>query len=444
MDKIKLKRKNRFINFSEEEETKLKKYKRNFFNISNDYAFLKIKQITNSSFNRKIVLPIIILSIFFISTSSLRKRHKQNYLEKMNIIYNNKVYVKKYRIPRKEALKRGRIYLDKCLEGLLFTHNKEFIISKEPKITVIIPVYNDEKMIKPVIRSAQNQNMTDIEIILINDYSSDNSLNIMEEMKKEDPRIKIINNEKNMGILYSRSIGVLEAKGKYILNIDHDDIFLDKDLFQILYEEAEIGNFDIISFMDVEINNYNANISEMVDGPYTKHSDNLIIHQPQLSHFTLFKNESFKPIDPHIWGKLIKTETYKKSINILGKERYSTYNIDNEDLIEVFALSNIAQNYKYVRKYGIFHFIGQYTSIKTVSEEHKAKMAIFFAEIVFDLSKNEDKEYAVNLSIEIIPTTEENKIQLGKVLKKIIDCKHINENYKEKVRQKYKEIGFEN
>ena len=46
--------------------------------------------------------------------------------------------------------------------------------------------------------------------------------------------------------------------------------------------------------MDIEIKNYNVNINEMVDGPYTRHTDNLIINQPELTHFTLFKNESFK------------------------------------------------------------------------------------------------------------------------------------------------------
>ena len=71
-------------------------------------------------------------------------------------------------------------------------------------------------------------------------------------------------------------------------------------------------------------------------------------------------------------------------------------------------------------------------------------MTIFFAEIVFDLSKKENKKYAVDLIIKIIPQTENTKVQLGKVLKKIIDCKYINENYKEKIRQKYKDIGFEN
>ena len=58
--------------------------------------------------------------------------------------------------------------------------------------------------------------MSDIEILLIDDYSSDNSLNIIEKCQKEDKRIKIIKNNKNRGSLFSRSLGVLNSKGKYI------------------------------------------------------------------------------------------------------------------------------------------------------------------------------------------------------------------------------------
>ena len=79
----------------------------------------------------------------------------------------------------------------------IFLNNQSFIISNEPKITAIIPVYNSEKTIKPSLRSIQNQNMTDIEIILVNDFSSDNSLQTIKELQKEDPRIKIINRVKN-------------------------------------------------------------------------------------------------------------------------------------------------------------------------------------------------------------------------------------------------------
>ena len=207
--------------------------------------------------------------------------------------------------------------------------------------------------------------MTDIEIILVNDFSKDDTLKIIEEMKIEDPRIKIINNEKNKGILYSRSIAVLEAKGKYIINLDQDDFILDEDVFEKVYKEAENGNFDIISFMEIYINNYNAKINEMSDGPFTHHPNNYIVRQPELTYFSFYKDDHFISNDIQIWGKLFRTEVYKNAVNLLGKERYSTYNIINEDLVGLFAICNVAQSYKYFRKYGLFHLINNPTTSST-------------------------------------------------------------------------------
>ena len=67
-------------------------------------------------------------------------------------------------------------------------------------------------------------------------------------LKKEDSRIFIINNYKNMGTFYSRSIGILASNGKYILVIDNDDMFVDENLFYRLYKEAKKYNYDIIGF----------------------------------------------------------------------------------------------------------------------------------------------------------------------------------------------------
>ena len=68
--------------------------------------------------------------------------------------------------------------------------------------------------------------MGDIEILLIDDFSSDNSLIKIEQLQKEDNRIKIIKNNKNKGALFSRSLGVLKAKGLYIMALDSDDLFI--------------------------------------------------------------------------------------------------------------------------------------------------------------------------------------------------------------------------
>ena len=74
---------------------------------------------------------------------------------------------------------------------------------------------------------------------------------MVEKIQKEDPRIRIVKNKKNMGILYSRSIGALNAKGKYIFPLDNDDMFLDKDVFQTISNIADKGDFDLVEFKGV-------------------------------------------------------------------------------------------------------------------------------------------------------------------------------------------------
>jgi len=86
-----------------------------------------------------------------------------------------------------------------------------------PLITVIISIYNSEKTIKAAIRSVQNQNFRDIEILLIDDGSKDKSLSIIKKLQLEDLRIRIIKNKKNRGPLFSKSIAALNSRGKYTI-----------------------------------------------------------------------------------------------------------------------------------------------------------------------------------------------------------------------------------
>ena len=93
----------------------------------------------------------------------------------------------------------------------------------EPKISVIVPIYNSEKYLKKCIDSILNQTLEDIEVILINDGSKDNSHSIcLEYQEKFQEKIKYINNN-NMGCSATRNLGIKEARGKYITFVDSDD-----------------------------------------------------------------------------------------------------------------------------------------------------------------------------------------------------------------------------
>lgn len=92
-------------------------------------------------------------------------------------------------------------------------------------ISIIVPVYNREGRIKKCIDALLHQTYKNIEIICVNDGSTDNSLNILYDYQKKDARVKIVNNEKNMGIAYSRNVGLSSASGEYIMWCDSDDWF---------------------------------------------------------------------------------------------------------------------------------------------------------------------------------------------------------------------------
>lgn len=92
-----------------------------------------------------------------------------------------------------------------------------------------MPVYNGDQYLKQAIESVLDQTFSDFEFIIINDGSTDRSLETVESYAKQDPRIKIIKNEKNLGIQKSLNIGIKKSRGDFVTRIDHDDIWCDED-----------------------------------------------------------------------------------------------------------------------------------------------------------------------------------------------------------------------
>ena len=101
-----------------------------------------------------------------------------------------------------------------------------------PKISVIVPVYNVEKYLARCLDSIINQTLADIEIICINDGSTDNSLEILNDYAKKDSRIKIID-QTNAGLSCARNAGMQIAQGEYIGFVDSDD-WIDLDFYEKL------------------------------------------------------------------------------------------------------------------------------------------------------------------------------------------------------------------
>ena len=205
------------------------------------------------------------------------------------------------------------------------------------------------------MRTAQNQDMVEIQIILVNDNSRDNTSQIIHKLSEEDSRIIIIiNNEKNKGSLYSRNIGILSSKGKYIMNSDNDDLFMDQTVFDIIYNEAETGNFDNVEFYAYDIHTYRPRISQVVIDFFHNKTEGLIVRKPNLLYFPIsVNNETFFPNDYHVWGRLVKANLYKKAIyelgfTALGEERAKNFICWTEDIdisIPLFSLAEFFNLY---------------------------------------------------------------------------------------------------
>lgn len=115
---------------------------------------------------------------------------------------------------------------------------------EEPKLSIIVPVYNAEKTIDKCINSILKQNYQHFELLLIDDGSNDLSGKICDEYAQNDKRIKVIHNE-NKGVSFSRNCGVQNSRGTYVQFIDSDD-FIEPSMSRILVEKIEDSKADIV------------------------------------------------------------------------------------------------------------------------------------------------------------------------------------------------------
>lgn len=114
-----------------------------------------------------------------------------------------------------------------------------------PFVSIIIPVYNTEKYVERCLDSVCGQTLSDIEIICINDGSTDNSLQILHKYAEKDNRIKVIDFKKNKGVSAARNAGIDLVMGEYIAFIDSDD-YVDVDFYEKLYNKAKETEADIV------------------------------------------------------------------------------------------------------------------------------------------------------------------------------------------------------
>jgi glycosyltransferase involved in cell wall biosynthesis len=390
--------------------------------ISDSTSLKRLKRHKNASTkkreNKKILKIIFKYSYFIISFFIL-------IIIILLFIFRNKNQKRFFtKIDRNSEYNNVQEYYKMIQDHVLYDKGKIYNPSGNPKISIIIPVYNGEAFLQETLISIQNQDFKDIEIIIIDDKSTDNSTILIKELMKTEPRISFYQNEENKGPLYTKKKGILAAKGKYVMIIDDDDKFLQRDAFTSLYEEAEKFNLDILEFKSIlstsllNIDQYNKTGKENYS----------ILYQNELNNYMYFPGflGVIEKYDNKKVNHFVKTILY---VNILEQidDKYFNIRINYyEDYMFFFLLTRNAKSLKkidrifYLKEKVIFSDDSKKNHRKNERLKEGFNYLCFaylnYIQFLFDKTKN---------------TVEDKKIAFSQLEKLYLDnlCKS-NPNYK--------------
>ncbi len=165
-------------------------------------------------------------------------------------------------------------------------------------VSVIIPTYNSEKFIKKTVSSALSQTYKELEIIIVDDCSKDNTRAIIEELSNQDNRVRFIFQDKNQGVAVARNIGIKNAKGKYIAFLDSDDIWLSEKIEKQI-SAIKNGNpfvFCAYDFVDGEGNHIGNKSKIKTEVSYKDELTKTYISTPTVIYDREFFDDPYMPL----------------------------------------------------------------------------------------------------------------------------------------------------
>lgn len=236
------------------------------------------------------------------------------------------------------------------------------------KVSIIVPIYNASEYLSKSIESILNQSYENLEIILIDDASTDSSKEIIKKYALKDTRIKPFYSEVNHGVSRTRNIGLKSVSGDYVFFMDSDDIIV-KNAIKIMVEKAIKYNSDLLDSYHLIIYN----------------NKKFLEHKELKKDLVLGNKDNIEMItkSSYVTGKLIDTKLLK---GLTFNEELRRY----EDLVFEHELKLRANNYCLIKDVLYYYYQVDGSLINSLGEKHKVYLDA--AKIVIDLYKNEPKE----------------------------------------------------
>ena len=410
---------------------------------------INIKKITFKS------IIIVLLIIIFSNKQILYNLNNENIIIYYNHIFNIKEILKnrgnKIYLETNESLFWNNLEINLTsineeignYENMIPTFNNktELYKRKHPKVSLIIPVCNQEKFIERIYVTIEQQTLKDIEIVFIDDFSKDNSSKIIHNLMKNDKRIVYIQNKKNKGAFYSRNIGVLNARGEYVFCADVDDYIIN-DILIKSYITSITYDLDILQFY-VMAGDFKNNMFWKV----LKYKSGIIRSYQVMNVF-------LSGTTRNTWDKFVKRKTFIKSIRFMNyKFRSEKYVVYNDDVC-IFGLIKVANSYGFLEEIGYIYnwavpnsATHKYQDIKYTNEIFKSCFTIM--EYFYEQTENDVEKYAgYNFFLEKILKFYEGYIQyltegfdyINKILDIYINSKFYTKSEKSKLEKFKKKI----
>jgi glycosyltransferase involved in cell wall biosynthesis len=258
-----------------------------------------------------------------------------------------------------------RNYVTVSRQGLLLP-NRIFERSENPKISIIIPMYNEAKNAKSVIRSIQNQSLQDFEIVCVNDNSNDDTLSVLEQLQEEDPRIMILTNKSNRGVIYNRIFGALKSKGEYVTFLDADDGLCNINILEKSYNiatEEKGEKIDIIHYQSCgAVLDENGEMGNFIlITTFNPKNFGKVIKQPEISDNYMQKSNNITG-SGFVFDKIYSRELIKRVADYIGPHIWNQNLIFSDDFLLAYAAMRMTNSIVNIGDIGYWHNFDTQTS----------------------------------------------------------------------------------
>ena len=274
-------------------------------------------------------------------------------------------------------------------------NNKSIEYDNKPLISIIIPSFNKKNELLKSIRSIQNQNFKNVEIIIVNDCSTDNSTFLFNYLLQTDPRIRIFHHIINMGCWRSRLDGIIYSRGKYVILFDAGDLYEDNYVLLDAYNVMEKNHIDSCKFLFRIIRTFK-NITYSKVFFHARYNPKIVYETNNIRAL----NRKVFSFWGNIWNRLVRANIFTKALLLLNKLLLNIHKNVWDDSWFNEIINKTSYSYTIFERIGYIYLQNGYGEgsprARTIEQKSKIiKEYVGFLSFKYSFANNKEIKYSI-------------------------------------------------